>query len=86
MEVAPDNIQVNLIAQNYVDNPAYYPPELQANERFAASQQPSPHRPCPLRYQSAPRTAAVASAAHEHSTPTGDDRRHPDIPATTPIR
>lgn len=37
VEVAPHNIQVNLIAQNYVDNPAYYPPELQANERFQAS-------------------------------------------------
>lgn len=37
VEVARYNIQVNLIAQNYVENPDYYPPELQANERFQAS-------------------------------------------------
>jgi 2-keto-3-deoxy-L-fuconate dehydrogenase len=37
VEVAPDNVQVNLIAQNYVENPVYYPPELQANDRFQAS-------------------------------------------------
>lgn len=37
VEVAPDNVQVNLIAQNYVENPVYYPPELIANERFQAS-------------------------------------------------
>ena len=37
VEVAPDNIQMNLIAQNYVENPIYYPPELRANERFQAS-------------------------------------------------
>jgi len=37
VEVAPDNVQVNLIAQNYVENPVYYPPELTANERFQAS-------------------------------------------------
>jgi len=37
VEVAPDNIQINLIAQNYVENPVYYPPELQQNERFQAS-------------------------------------------------
>ena len=37
VEVAPDNIQVNLIAQNYVENPVYYPPELKENERFQAS-------------------------------------------------
>jgi 2-keto-3-deoxy-L-fuconate dehydrogenase len=37
VEVAPDNVQVNLIAQNYVENPVYYPPELQQNERFQAS-------------------------------------------------
>ncbi len=37
VEVAPDNVQVNLIAQNYVENPVYYPPELLANERFQAS-------------------------------------------------
>ncbi|MGE0626063.1 MAG: SDR family NAD(P)-dependent oxidoreductase [Pseudomonadales bacterium] len=37
VEVAPDNVQVNLIAQNYVENPVYYPPELRANERFMTS-------------------------------------------------
>lgn len=37
VEVAPDNVQVNLIAQNYVENPVYYPPEITANERFQAS-------------------------------------------------
>ncbi len=37
VEVAPDNIQMNLIAQNYVENPVYYPPALQTNERFQAS-------------------------------------------------
>ena len=37
VELAPSNIQVNLIAQNYVENPVYYPPELIENERFQAS-------------------------------------------------
>jgi 2-keto-3-deoxy-L-fuconate dehydrogenase len=37
VEVAPHNIQVNLIAQNYVENPVYYPPELKNNERFMSS-------------------------------------------------
>jgi 2-keto-3-deoxy-L-fuconate dehydrogenase len=37
VELAPDNIQVNLIAQNYVENPVYYPPEVTGNERFQAS-------------------------------------------------
>ncbi len=37
VEVAPDNVQINLIAQNYVENPVYYPPELAANEHFQAS-------------------------------------------------
>jgi len=39
VEVAPDNVQVNLIAQNYVENPVYYPPALKASERFQASLQ-----------------------------------------------
>lgn len=39
VEVAPDNVQVNLIAQNYVENPVYYPESLRANERFQASLQ-----------------------------------------------
>lgn len=37
VEVAPHNIQVNLIAQNYVENPVYYPAELKHNERFMTS-------------------------------------------------
>jgi NAD(P)-dependent dehydrogenase (short-subunit alcohol dehydrogenase family) len=37
VEVAPYNIQVNLIAQNYVENPVYYPPELRERESFQAS-------------------------------------------------
>jgi 2-keto-3-deoxy-L-fuconate dehydrogenase len=37
VEVAPDNVQVNLIAQNYVENPVYYPPELRDNPRFQDS-------------------------------------------------
>jgi 2-keto-3-deoxy-L-fuconate dehydrogenase len=37
VEVAPDNVQINLIAQNYVENPAYYPAELQAKPSFQAS-------------------------------------------------
>jgi NAD(P)-dependent dehydrogenase (short-subunit alcohol dehydrogenase family) len=31
LEVARHNVQVNAIAQNYVENPAYYPPEMIAN-------------------------------------------------------
>jgi len=34
VEVAAHNIQVNAIAQNFVDNPTYFPPEVQANPRF----------------------------------------------------
>lgn len=37
VEVAPHNIQVNLIAQNYVENPVYYPDTLKSNEKFQAS-------------------------------------------------
>jgi 2-keto-3-deoxy-L-fuconate dehydrogenase len=37
VEAAPHNVQVNLIAQNYVENPAYYPPDLVASKRFQAS-------------------------------------------------
>lgn len=33
-EVASHNIQVNAIAQNFVDNPTYFPAEVQANPRF----------------------------------------------------
>ncbi len=34
IEVAPHNVQVNAIAQNFVDNPTYFPPEVQANPKF----------------------------------------------------
>lgn len=37
VEVAPHNIQVNLIAQNYVENPVYYPETLKTNESFQRS-------------------------------------------------
>ena len=37
VEVAPFNVQVNLIAQNYVENPVYYPPELTEKESFQRS-------------------------------------------------
>jgi 2-keto-3-deoxy-L-fuconate dehydrogenase len=33
-ELARENIQVNAIAQNFVDNPTYFPPEVQANPAF----------------------------------------------------
>ncbi len=34
VELAPLGVQVNAIAQNFVDNPTYFPPEVQANPRF----------------------------------------------------
>ena len=34
VELAPHNVQVNAIAQNFVDNPTYFPAETQANPRF----------------------------------------------------
>ena len=34
VELATHNVQVNAIAQNFVDNPTYFPPEVQANPRF----------------------------------------------------
>jgi len=34
VELAPQKVQVNAIAQNFVDNPTYFPPEVQANPRF----------------------------------------------------
>ena len=37
VEVAPHNVQVNLIAQNYVENREYYPPELMQKASFVAS-------------------------------------------------
>ncbi|GIZ51716.1 SDR family oxidoreductase [Noviherbaspirillum aridicola] len=34
VELAPHNIQVNAIAQNFVENPTYFPPEVQALPAF----------------------------------------------------
>ena len=34
LEVAPHQVQVNAIAQNFVENPTYFPAEVQANPRF----------------------------------------------------
>jgi 2-keto-3-deoxy-L-fuconate dehydrogenase len=34
VEAAPHNVQVNAIAQNFVDNPTYFPPEVQSNPAF----------------------------------------------------
>lgn len=34
VELARDNIQLNAIAQNFVDNPTYFPAEVQANPAF----------------------------------------------------
>lgn len=34
VEFAPQGVQVNAIAQNFVDNPTYFPAEVQANPRF----------------------------------------------------
>ena len=33
-ELAPHNVQVNAIAQNFVDNPTYFPAAVQANPKF----------------------------------------------------
>jgi NAD(P)-dependent dehydrogenase (short-subunit alcohol dehydrogenase family) len=33
-EAARHNVQINLIAQNFVENPAYFPPEFTATEEF----------------------------------------------------
>ncbi len=34
VELSQHNVQVNAIAQNFVDNPTYFPAEVQANPRF----------------------------------------------------
>lgn len=34
VEVAPHNVQVNAIAQNFVENPTYFPAQVQADPRF----------------------------------------------------
>ncbi|MGR8949882.1 MAG: SDR family oxidoreductase [Gammaproteobacteria bacterium] len=35
-EIARHNVQINLIAQNFVENPTYYPEEVQALDKFQA--------------------------------------------------
>jgi len=35
-ELARQGVRLNAIAQNFVANPVYYPPEVLANERFQA--------------------------------------------------
>ncbi len=35
VELAAHNVQVNAIAQNFVDNPTYFPPAMQSDPRFA---------------------------------------------------
>ena len=37
IEAARNNVQVNLIAQNFVENPVYYPPELIGTPQPVAS-------------------------------------------------
>lgn len=34
IEAARNNVQINLIAQNFVENPAYFPPEFTASDEF----------------------------------------------------
>lgn len=34
VELAADKIHLNAVAQNFVDNPTYFPPEVQANPKF----------------------------------------------------
>jgi 2-keto-3-deoxy-L-fuconate dehydrogenase len=36
-ELARNNIQLNLIAQNWVESDVYYPPSLQGNPKFQAN-------------------------------------------------
>lgn len=58
IEMAPHNVQVNAIAQNFVDNPTYFPAEVQANPRF----QERLKREVPLgRLVAAPEDAAFAA-------------------------
>ena len=58
VELAAHNVQVNAIAQNFVDNPTYFPAEIQANPRF----QERLKREVPLgRLVSAPEDAAFAA-------------------------
>jgi NAD(P)-dependent dehydrogenase (short-subunit alcohol dehydrogenase family) len=58
VELAPAGIQVNAIAQNFVDNPTYFPPEVQANPRF----QERLEREVPLGRLVSPREDALFAA------------------------
>lgn len=58
VEVAPHNVQVNAIAQNFVDNPTYFPPEVQALPAF----QERLRREVPLGRLVAPREDALFAA------------------------
>jgi 2-keto-3-deoxy-L-fuconate dehydrogenase len=55
VEVAPHNVQVNLIAQNFVDNPTYFPPEVQALPAF----QERLRREVPIQRLATPREDAM---------------------------
>lgn len=58
VEVAPHQVQVNAIAQNFVDNPTYFPPAVQANPAF----QERLKREVPLGRLVAPREDALFAA------------------------
>jgi NAD(P)-dependent dehydrogenase (short-subunit alcohol dehydrogenase family) len=58
IEAAAHQVQVNAIAQNFVDNPTYFPPELQANPAF----QERLKRDIPLGRLVAPREDALFAA------------------------
>ena len=58
IEAAAHQVQVNAIAQNFVDNPTYFPPELQANPAF----QERLKRDIPLGRLVAPREDAYFAA------------------------
>jgi NAD(P)-dependent dehydrogenase (short-subunit alcohol dehydrogenase family) len=58
IEMAPYNVQVNAIAQNFVDNPTYFPADVQANPAF----QERLKREVPLGRLVTPREDAVLAA------------------------
>ncbi|MCU0974745.1 MAG: SDR family oxidoreductase [Steroidobacteraceae bacterium] len=58
VELAPLGIRLNAIAQNFVDNPTYFPPEVQANQAF----QERLRREVPLGRLVSPREDALFAA------------------------
>lgn len=58
VEMAPHNIQINAIAQNFVDNPTYFPEEIQRNPKF----QERLKREVPLGRLVSPREDALTAA------------------------